>query len=263
MNFQNIKVSLDQGVVTVVLNRPGAFNALDLAMARELYDLANRLGGNPDVRAIVLTGSGEKAFCAGGDVASFAAAGEGAGLLLKEVTGYLHMAVTRLSWGSAPVIAAVNGVAAGAGLSLMAACDLAVASETATFTSAYTKLGLSPDGSATHHLPRLVGARRAMEMFLTNRVLTAAEALDWGLVNRVVPSSELAEVAGKLARGLADGPTMAHGAVKHLLGSSFAESLETQMERETRYISTLAVTGDGQEGLSAFAGKRKPKFSGR
>jgi 2-(1,2-epoxy-1,2-dihydrophenyl)acetyl-CoA isomerase len=156
----------------------------------------------------------------------------------------------------------VNGVAAGAGLSLAACCDLAVAAETATFTSAYTRIGLAPDGSSTYFLSRLLGPRRAMELYLTNRVLTAAEALDWGLVNRVVPAGSLLAEADKLARQLAEGPTGAFASVKALLQSAGNESLETQMELESRAIAAAGASADGQEGIRAFMAKRPPRFTG-
>jgi 2-(1,2-epoxy-1,2-dihydrophenyl)acetyl-CoA isomerase len=161
------------------------------------------------------------------------------------------------------VIAAVNGTAAGGGFSLMLGCDLVLAAASATFTMAYTRAGLSPDGSSTFYLARLVGLRRAYEMALTNRVLSAAEALEWGLVTRVVPDAELAKEADALAAQLATGPTVAFGVTKRLLLDGSAESLETQMERESRGIASMLGHRDGQEGVQAFLGKRKPSFSGR
>jgi 2-(1,2-epoxy-1,2-dihydrophenyl)acetyl-CoA isomerase len=162
----------------------------------------------------------------------------------------------------APLIAAVNGVAAGAGFSLVTCCDLALAAEGATFTSAYTRIGLTPDGSSTHYLSRLVGTRRAMELYLTNRVLSAAEALEWGLINRVVPAAELAAEARALAGDLATGPTGAHAGVKALLQSAASESLETQMELEAQAIAAAGASPDGQEGVRAFIDKRPARFTG-
>lgn len=253
-----------EGVARITINRPAQFNALHLAAMEELLDVANRLSTDTAVRAVVITGAGDKAFCAGGDVAGFAAAMEAGevGLLLNRMTAAFHMAISRLAWMRAPVIGAVNGVAAGAGLSLAAACDLVIAAEGARFTSAYTRIGLTPDGSSTYFLTRLIGPRRAMELHMTDRVLTAAEALDWGLVNRVVPAAELEAATAALAATLAAGPTRAFGGVKRLIQTGQSDTLESQMERESRMILEMAGSADGQEGVRAFVEKRRPRFTG-
>jgi 2-(1,2-epoxy-1,2-dihydrophenyl)acetyl-CoA isomerase len=162
----------------------------------------------------------------------------------------------------APLVVAVNGTAAGAGFSVAISGDLVLAAESAKFAMAYTAAGLSPDGSSSFFLPRLVGMRRAQELMLTNRRLSAAEALDWGLVSQVVPDAELADTAFALAKQLAAGPTRALGMVKKLLATSFQESLETQMELEARGIAEMAGTADGREGIDAFLSKRAPGFRG-
>ena len=185
MDYQTLSYAVDEGVATITLNRPESLNAMSPAMAKELNDAALRVDGDTAVRAVVLTGIG-KAFCAGGDLGEFVAAGDQARSLILQMTGDLHLALSRLARNRAPVIAAVNGTAAGAGFSLAMAADLAVADERAVFTMAYTNAGLSPDGSSTYYMPRKIGDRRARELMLTNRVLTAAEALDWGVVNQVV-----------------------------------------------------------------------------
>ena len=261
--YETIDLQIRDGVAWIVLNRPQAFNALDLQMAKELFEISNRLSSDRAVRCAVLTGSGQKAFCAGGDVAGFAADPPTLDILVREMTTYLHGAVSRFASMSAPLIAAVNGVAAGGGLSLVACCDLAVSAEHARYTSAYTQIGLSPDGSSTWYLPRLIGARRALELYLTNRVLSAAEALDWGLVNRVVPGAALREEAQALAAQFARGPTRAYGGVKKLMLTTMQESLEGQMERESRLIAELSMSADSVEGVRAFLDKRPPRFDGR
>lgn len=260
MTTANIEYDLHEHVARITINRPQAFNALDLDCMKELFEITGRCSSDRAVRVVVLRGAGERAFCAGGDVAAFAADPQTTDQLVRQMTGYLHIAISRLAWMDAPVVAAVNGVAAGAGLSLVAACDLAIAADHATFASAYTSIGLSPDGSSTWFLPRLVGRRRAMEMFLSNRVLTAAEALDWGLLNTVVPRAEFAAAVDRVAGQLARGPTAAFAGVKKLMMMSGNDSLESQMERETRQIAALSVSADGREGISAFVGKRKPQF---
>jgi 2-(1,2-epoxy-1,2-dihydrophenyl)acetyl-CoA isomerase len=263
MHYKTLTFDIRENVAWIILNRPESFNAMDLACMQEILHVANRCGSEPSVRAAVLTGAGTKAFCAGGDVAGFARDPATVDLLLKEMTTCLHTAISRFAWMNAPLIGAINGVAAGAGLSMAACCDLAIASDTARFTSAYTQIGLSPDGSSTYYLTRIIGTRRALEMFLTNRSLTALEALDWGLVNQVVPADQLMSEVTKLANKLAQGPTRAHGAVKKLVLMSTNESLESQMERETRSMVELCKTVDGVEGVQAFVAKRKPKFVGQ
>ncbi len=263
MAYETLLYDVDPStsVATITLNRPAQFNALNLDMARELMLATIAADEDPGVRCVVLTGAG-KAFFAGGDLSTFGAAGDQRGALIKEMTTYFHAAISRLSRMDAPVIAGVNGVAAGAGFSTMLACDLAVAASSAKFTMAYTKSGLSPDGSSSWFLPRIVGLRRAQELTLTNRVLTAAEALDWGLITRVVEDGELAEHVRALSNELASGPTRTLGAAKRLMRESADQGLESQMELETRAIASSSLSVDGREGVSAFLEKRAPKYQG-
>jgi 2-(1,2-epoxy-1,2-dihydrophenyl)acetyl-CoA isomerase len=160
----------------------------------------------------------------------------------------------------APVVMAINGVAAGAGFSFALAGDLAIAAESARFTMAYTRAGLTPDGSSSYFLPRLVGLRRAKELTLTNRTLTADEALAWGIVNQVVPDGDLHDATRALARDLAGGATLALGAAKRLMDAGLNGTLETAMEDEAQAISAMARTEDGREGMQAFLAKRSPVF---
>ena len=175
----------------------------------------------------------------------------------------LHAATSRFARMRAPLVVAVQGAAAGAGLSLAVSGDLVLAAESSTFTSAYTAAGVSPDGSSTYFLPRLIGLRRTQELMFTNRRLSAAEALEWGLVTQVVADSKLADEARALAGRLAGGATAAFGHVKQLLHESFQGSLETQLERESRGIAEMGAGLDGPEGIRAFTEKRKPDFRGR
>jgi 2-(1,2-epoxy-1,2-dihydrophenyl)acetyl-CoA isomerase len=261
MAYETLQLTFEDGVAFLTLNRPNAANALGLTMARELFDAALQCQSRPAVRAVVLTGAGS-AFCAGGDVKGFGAAGAELPAMLAQITAHLHAAVARFARMDAPLITAVNGVAAGAGMSLACTGDIVLAAESARFTMAYTRIGLTPDGSSTFYLTRLVGLRRAQELLLTNRLLPAAEALAWGLVTRVVPDAELAAEAAKLARQIAAGPTRAFGGVKRLLLAAATTGLETQMEYETREIVQAGGSADGQEGVAAFAGKRPPRFTG-
>jgi len=261
MSYETLLFEVSDGVATITINRPEAANAMSPLMAFELSEVATVCDDDPSIRAVVITGTG-RLFCAGGDLGAFAEAGDRVKSLIKKMAGDLHMGLSRLARGDAPVIAAVNGTAAGAGMSLVMACDLAIAAERAVFTMAYTRAGLAPDGSSTFYMPRKIGDRRSRELMLTNRVLTAPEALDWGVVNRVVADDALLTAASELARDLADGPTLAYGAVKALLNGSFDQTLESQMELEARAIADLSVSRDGQEGINAFLEKRNPEFTG-
>ena len=262
MAYQHLLLQRRDHVATITLNRPDAYNALDLELGRELFHASLEVDEDPDVRCVVITGAG-KAFCAGGDVKGFVDNLPRIGILVKELTTYLHGAVSRLTRSPKPVIMAVNGVAAGGGLSFALSGDLVVAAESARFTMAYSKIAATPDGSSSYFLPRLVGLRRALELYLTNRVLSAREALEWGLITRVVPDAELRTTVETLAHELAAGPTLAIGGAKRLFHQSTWESLETQMELEAQAIAASGHTADFREGVTAFANKKSPTFHGR
>jgi 2-(1,2-epoxy-1,2-dihydrophenyl)acetyl-CoA isomerase len=248
-------------VAHVTLNRPQAGNALDVEMAKGLMEVSLRCESDRNVRAVLLRGAANT-FCLGGDVKIFAAQ-ERLPSYLRQITSYLHLAVSRFARLDAPVIAAVQGAAAGGGFSLAISCDLVLAAESATFLMAYTKIGMAPDGGSSYFLPRLIGFKRAMELTLTNRVLSAREACEWGLVTEVVAPEKLADRAEELATSLAQGPTGAFGSAKRLLHSGWNQSLETQMELESRAIAEAGGSADGQEGIRAFVEKRKANFSGK
>jgi 2-(1,2-epoxy-1,2-dihydrophenyl)acetyl-CoA isomerase len=257
--YTTITLEVREGVGEITLNRPEAANALNGAMARELHDAVLRCDADPTVRAVIVTGSG-RFFCAGGDLKDFAARGDDLSRFLKQMAADFHLAISRMNRMQAPVVMAVNGTAAGAGFSLALSGDLAIAGESARFTMAYTRAGLTPDGSSTYFLPRIVGQRRAKELTLTNRTLSAQEALAWGIVNQVVPDAEVLAAARALARDLAQGATLALGAAKRLLDSGLNATLETAMEDEAQAIGAMARTEDGREGIQAFIEKRAPAF---
>jgi 2-(1,2-epoxy-1,2-dihydrophenyl)acetyl-CoA isomerase len=262
MAYNSLTFEVKEGVGLISLNRPDDGNAITLEMARELLEVAGHCDEDPGVRAVILTGTG-KMFCAGGDLKAFAARGDRVSCYMKEVTQVFHAAISRFNWMDAPVVGAINGTAAGGGLSLALATDIAIAAETARFTMAYTKIGLVPDGASTYFLARLVGLRRAKEMVLLNSVLTAQQALEWGLINQVVADDQVLPTALALAQKLADGPTRSFGEAKRLILSGATESLESQMEKESRAIASLAASREGQEGMAAFLEKRTPRFTGR
>ncbi|WP_193182874.1 enoyl-CoA hydratase/isomerase family protein [Nisaea sediminum] len=262
MAYETILYEATDGVARITLNRPEAGHAVNLALAHELLEASINASEDPDVRAVILDASGT-VFGFGGDLKYFESQSDRIGACLKETTAYFHAAVSRLHRLNSPVVVAVQGMAAGAGFSLSLIGDIVLAAKSAQFKMAYTAAGLSPDGSSSYFLPRVVGMRRAMELMLTNRTLSADEAQDWGIVTRVVEDDDLADEATKLAQRFAKGPTRAYGGVKRLLASSFQQSVEAQMEDETRTIAELAQTEDGREGLDAFLNKRKPNFKGR
>ncbi|WP_146809216.1 MULTISPECIES: enoyl-CoA hydratase/isomerase family protein [Aneurinibacillus] len=259
MSYTTLTFDVRDNVATITLNRQEAANAMNLDLAKDLMHVALKCDESPEVRAVIITGTGS-AFSVGGDLKSFSEQGSHLPGHLKEVTTYLHAAISRLTRMDAPVIAAVNGVAAGAGMSLAIAADLVIAAESARFTMAYTRVGLTPDGSASYFLPRIVGLKRALELTLTNRVLSAQEAYELGIVTQVVPDTEVLTQANVTAAQLANGAKTALGAAKRLLHSGWNQTLETQMENEAQTLAKMAQTTEGIEGITAFLEKRTPNF---
>ncbi len=262
MSYSCIVFEIEDGVGLIRLNRPDAGNAITLEMAREMLEVAIVCDEAPEIHSVVLTGTG-RMFCAGGDLKAFAAQGKGVSRHIKEITQVFHAAISRLNWMDAPVIGAINGIAAGGGFSLALTTDIAIAAESAEFTMAYTKVGLALDGGSSYFLARMVGLRRAKEMALLNPVLSARQALEWGLVNQVVADDRLMAVALDMARCLAKGPTRSYGETKRLILAGATESLESQMERESRAIAAMSGSADGREGVAAFNAKRPPRFKAK
>ncbi len=249
-------------VAIVTLNRSEALNALNDDLGRELLS-ALRECGRTHVRAVVLTGSG-RAFCAGGDLRFFRGfAAQDPARPFRELAGVLNDIIMALRSLAKPVIAAVNGATGGAGVSLACACDLRFAARGAIFRQAYTAAGLTPDGAWTLLVPLLTGLGRASELLFLNPVLKAEQALEYGLVNRVVEDGELMEHCLGTARELAAGPTQAFGRAKELFNRALFSGLYAQLELERQGITASAGTADYQEGLAAFLEKRSPVFGGR
>jgi len=259
--MSQVVVDVNGGVATIRLNDPGSMNALSVSMGTEFDAAMEGLVKDTSVRVLVVTGTG-RGFSAGGDVQSFYDKRDAPHETMRAVLDVLHGAVSKLLTAPFPTIAAINGVVAGAGMGVAMATDLAVAVDSAVFTMAYTGIGVSPDGSSTFFLPRLVGTRRAMELILTNRVLSADEACDLGIVNQVVPEDEFEGAVAKLAGRLAKGPTLAFVRARELLMASFGNDPFAQMDAEAASIMAAASTDDFYEGISAFIEKRRPGFTG-
>jgi 2-(1,2-epoxy-1,2-dihydrophenyl)acetyl-CoA isomerase len=249
--------SLEGGVLTLTLRRPDGLNALGRELLGELREALAGVGP-PQVRAVVLTAEG-RAFSVGQDLGELREASAGVGSLLRE--GY-HPVVLALRSLEVPVLAALNGPAAGAGLSLALACDVRVAAASAVLVPAFAGIGLVPDAGCTHALARMLGPQRALAWLISNRRLDAGEALALGLVDEVVPDEQLPRVAAERAAALAAGPTRAIGLTKRLLNGALEVPLEEQLEREARAQEQAMAGGDFDEGVAAFLEKRPPRFRG-
>ena len=261
-----VLVAVDGPIATVTLNRPDALNALDEAMIEALHGAMIDLERDDGVRCVVLRGAGDN-FMAGGDIRVFVRALEtlepaARQAKLEGMIGQVHASVTAIRRMDKPVIAAVQGAAAGFGLSLALAADLTLAADNTVFTLAYCHIGTSPDGGSTYHLPRAVGLKRAMEIALLGDRFGAEQAAAIGLINRVVPLAELAGETGRLAARLAQGPTAAYGRTKRLLNASFDSSLVEQLAAESESFAASSLTGDFREGVTAFLAKRPAAFKG-
>ncbi|MFT5180877.1 MAG: 2-(1,2-epoxy-1,2-dihydrophenyl)acetyl-CoA isomerase [Alphaproteobacteria bacterium] len=261
MSYDHIIFDITDNIGVITLNRPDDANAIHGPMVEELADIAMRCYRDKDVRAAVLTGSGDM-FCGGGDLKTFFDLGDDVADYVDRTATVLHHAISRFSRMDAPLVMAVNGTAAGGGFSLALAGDYVIAADSAKFISAYTASGLSPDGSATYHLAKHVGLLRAKELILTNRLLSAEEACAWGLVSKVVPADQLMDEAMGLARKFAAGPTKAYGVAKNLLTTAYSESLEAQLDSESRGIALTMSSRDGRHGIDSFLHKKKPEYTG-
>jgi 2-(1,2-epoxy-1,2-dihydrophenyl)acetyl-CoA isomerase len=258
-----VLLDIADGIARLRLNRPDAANGMSIELLSALCDAIMVCHGQPDVRVLLLTGEG-KNFCAGGDVHAFASKGEKLPDYIRQATAYLQNAVTGLLRLQAPVVTSVQGFAAGGGgFGLVCASDIVIAGASAKFLAGATRVAMAPDAGVSVTLSRLVGLRRAMSILLTNPVIGAAEALDLGIVNKVVPDSELADASLALAKELAAGAPKALAATKRLVWSGTAISVEQCLSEEARTVSELSGMADAREGLAAVIERRKPNFTGR
>jgi 2-(1,2-epoxy-1,2-dihydrophenyl)acetyl-CoA isomerase len=261
--LKTIDYAVTDAVATVCLNRPDVRNAIDMQVAEETLDVARRIAADDSIRAVLICGNGP-ALTVGGDIDYFLArSSERFGALLAQMTTPFHEAFRVLSRIDAPIVTAAHGAVAGGGLGYVYAADLVIAAEDTKFVTAFAALGLSGDGGGTWYLPRLIGARRAAEAYLRNRPIDAAEALEWGLINEIVPADGLRTHAEAVARELADGPTRGFARMRALLRDAWRNDLSTQLQAE---IEALRYTGDAADAARAindFAAKRRAEFTGR
>jgi 2-(1,2-epoxy-1,2-dihydrophenyl)acetyl-CoA isomerase len=250
-----------ENILQVTLNRPEAFNALNLEMVEGLGKAMASAAVDDSIKGVMLTGNG-KAFCSGGDLKWISQQSEEAGSVLYRLAPMFHIAISEIRRMGKPVVAAINGIAAGGGFSLALACDFRLMAESAGMRQAYTSSGLSMDGGGSFALPRIVGLARAMEIMAFDQPISSARALEWGLVTKVVPDEEVEKEALALLQGLAQTSLHSFAWSKKLMTESFTHTLETQLELERQGISDCATHPDGQEGIRAFVEKRKPNFTG-
>ena len=262
MSDQTILCEQSDSLLKITLNRPDKLNALTDVMLQELQAAFKKAAGDRSTRCVLLTGAG-KGFCPGQDLANVQEMSRGGqpayGDHIRNNYNPLILAMTRLP---KPIVAAINGVAAGAGMSLAMACDVRIASDKASFLQAFINIGLVPDSGSTWFLPRLIGRQRAMDLMLSGRKLSAAEALEWGLVNQVVPPEQLLEEATKTAVRYASAPTFAIGQLKRNLDYGESHALEETLALEAKSQQECGLSADHQEGMRAFLEKRTPVYKG-
>ena len=248
-----------ENILQVTLNRPEAFNALNFDLMEALGKTMASAAVDDSIKGVMLTGNG-KAFCSGGDLKWISQQSEEAGSVLYRLAPMFHIAIAEIRRMGKPVVAAINGIAAGGGFSLALACDFRVMGQSATLRQAYTSSGLSMDGGGSFALPRLVGLARAMEIMAFDEPISSAKALGWGLVTKVVPDEEVQKEALLMLENLSRTALHSFAWSKKLMTDSFNNTLETQLELERQGISDCAAHPEGQEGIKAFVEKRKPSF---
>jgi 2-(1,2-epoxy-1,2-dihydrophenyl)acetyl-CoA isomerase len=263
MSYQTILFDVSDGIARLTLNRPDRLNSFNVEMHGEVRDALRRLTEDRAARVLVLTGAG-RGFCAGQDLGDRAVAPGGQGVDLGEsIDNYYKPLVLALRNLQMPVIAAVNGVAAGAGANIALACDLVIATKSASFIQSFSKLGLVPDSGGTWLLPKLLGNARAMGLALLADKLSAEQAAQWGMIWRCVEDSEFKQTVDALAQQLALAPTRGLARTKQAIYESWGRSFEQQLDQERDFQRELGRSQDYAEGVAAFTEKRNPKFTGR
>lgn len=259
-NYETLRVEKEKGVLWVYLNRPDKLNVFNMKMLKELSDVMDKVEEDKEVKCVVITGEGEKAFCAGADLGLLSKLDSQGALELSEIGQRLMKKIESLR---VPVIAAINGYALGGGFELTLACDFRISVENAQLGNPEVKLGIIPGWGATQRLARIIGLSRAMEFLMFGDRISASEALDMGLVHKVVPQEKLREEVMSLAERIAEGPTIAQSLIKRVLIFGSQVPIDVGLELEKHAFSAVFSTEDAKEGLQAFLSKRKPEFKGK
>jgi len=262
MELTAFALKIEHGVARITMSQPERGNPFDRRFAEEFDWLATECTVRPEVRCVLIDAEG-RFFSVGGDLNALTQSRDALARFVSVATSDLHMGISRFARMNAPVVVSVHGMAAGGAVALVAGADFALASPNAKFYAAFAGIGIISDSGGSYFLPRRMGSRRAAQFLMLNETLTAEQAADAGLINRVVPADLLAEEAWALARRLADGPTLAYGEAKNLLLSSPIESLEAQLENEARAMARVTATEDAWNAMRSVLAKQKPTFQGR
>lgn len=260
--YETVIFSVSDHIATIAFNRPDVLNSFDEAMADELVLVTDEIRSNSSIRAVLLCGSGNT-FMAGGDINFFYDRLETMPRGVMKIVRALNASILNLMQMPKPVLASVHGSVAGVGMSFLLASDLVIAAQTTKFTMAYSGIGISPDGGASFHLPRLVGVKKAMEWLLLSDIFDAEEAKQTGLINWSVPDESLKEQTQKILNRLANGPTQSYRQVKKLVNETWSMDLSTQLEQEGRSFEICSVTSDFKSGVTSFLQKKRPDFVGK
>lgn len=260
MSDQPVQAVICGDIASVIINRPKSFNSFDLETISIVCEHVTNIASDPTIRAVVISGAG-KVFCSGGDLKWVYGCPEGYSAAFHALAARYHQVIIEIRRMPKPVIAAINGIAAGGGFSLALACDFRIMEKSAILKQAYTSNGLSIDGGGTFTLPRIVGLAKALEIAAFDKPISADQAMKWGLVTRIVEDGRAIEEASTLATQLASGSIEAFGRVKQLMTDSASNPFETQLEMERTALRSCAASPEGSEGLAAFYEKRKPVFN--